>query len=127
MNNKPSSVIPTISILYHSLNNCCQVRYNSRMRLSIDQVQKVAKLANLTLTPEEEEKFSDQLSKILGYVEELNAVNTDGVKPTFNVNSNENVLRPDTEESSLTQEEALQNAPNKKDSFFISKGVFKNE
>lgn len=97
------------------------------MRLSIDQVQKVAKLANLTLTPEEEEKFSDQLSKILGYVEELNAVNTDGVKPTFNVNSNENVLRPDTEESSLTQEEALQNAPNKKDSFFISKGVFKNE
>ncbi len=97
------------------------------MRLTYEQVQKVAKLANLTLTKEEEEKFSEQLSKILGYVEELNAVDTETIKPTFNITSKENVFREDIEEVSLTQDEALLNASNKKDGFFISKGVFKNE
>ena len=97
------------------------------MKLDIAQVQKVAKLANLRLTPEEEEKFSEQLSKILGYIEELNAVNTDSVEPTFNVVSKENVLREDIEEVGLTQEEALLNAPVKKEGFFVSKGVFKGE
>jgi aspartyl-tRNA(Asn)/glutamyl-tRNA(Gln) amidotransferase subunit C len=97
------------------------------MKLDITQVQKVAKLANLTLTSEEEEKFSEQLSKILGYIEELNAVNTDSVEPTFNVVSKENVLREDFEEVGLTQEEALLNAPVKRDGFFVSKGVFRGE
>lgn len=97
------------------------------MRLTIDQVQKVAKLANLKLSPEEEEKFSGQLSNILGYIEELNAVNTDSVEPTFNVINRENILREDIEEVGLSQEEALLNAPVKKDGFFVSKGVFKEE
>ena len=97
------------------------------MKLDTSQVQKVAKLANLTLTSEEEEKFSEQLSKILGYIEELNEVNTDSVEPTFNIVNRENVLRSDVEETGLTQEEALQNAPNKRDGFFISKGVFKGD
>lgn len=101
--------------------------YNSRMSLDITQVKKVASLANLPLIEEENEKFAQQLSKFLEYVEELSIVNTDSIKPTFNINSHENVLRPDTEEPGLTQEEALQNAPNKKDGFFISKGVFKGE
>src|SRR3990167_6966644 len=97
------------------------------MKLDIVQVQKVAKLANLSLISEEEEKFSEQLSKILGYIEELNAVNTDSVEPTFNVVSRENVLREDVEEVELSQDEALQNAPVKKDGFFVSKGVFREE
>ena len=97
------------------------------MKLDITQVQKVAKLANLKLTLEEEEKFSDQLSKILVYVEELNAVNTDSVEPTFNVVSRENVLRADIEETGLAQEDALMNALVKKNGFFVSKGVFKGE
>lgn len=97
------------------------------MKLDINQVQKVAKLANITLTPEEEEKFSDQLSKILGYIEELNAVDTDSVTPTFNVVSKENVLRADVEETGLSQEEALLNAPVKRNGFFVSKGVFSGE
>lgn len=97
------------------------------MKLDIKQVQKVAKLANLTLTPEEEEKYSGQLSKILDYVEELNEVDTDSVEPTFNVVSKENVFREDIEETGLSQEEALLNAPNKKDGYFVSAGVFKEE
>lgn len=97
------------------------------MRLDIVQVQKVAKLANLILTTEEEEKFTQQLSKILDYIAELNRVDTLGVEPTFNVINEENVLRKDIEEVSLSQEEALSNAPVKKDGFFVSEGVFKEE
>lgn len=97
------------------------------MRLNTAQVQKVAKLANLTLTPDEEEKYAEQLSKILDYIDELNSVNTEGIQPTFNVISRDNVFRSDTAEPGLTQEEALLNAPVKKDGFFVSKGVFKNE
>lgn len=97
------------------------------MRLNKDQVKKVAKLANLALSPEEEEKFSGQLSRILDYIEELNRVDTLGVEACFNVVSKENVLREDIGEVGLSQEEALANAPSKKDGFFVSKGVFKEE
>jgi len=97
------------------------------MRITNDQVQKVAKLANLTLTAQEEEKFSEQLSKILGYIEELNTVNTDSVEPTFNMTEQVNMLRADIESPGLSQEDALLNASVKKDNFFVSKGVFKNE
>lgn len=97
------------------------------MQLSSEQVKKVAKLANLNLTPSEEEKFSQQLSKILDYIDELNSVDTSSVEPTFNVSGRENILREDISETGLTQEEALSNAPVKRDGFFVSRGVFNNE
>lgn len=97
------------------------------MRLGIDQVKKVAKLANLILTSGEEEKFSQQLSKILGYMEELNSVDTSNVDPTFNVVDKSNVLREDLAESGLSQEETLSNAPSSKEGFFVTKGVFNGD
>lgn len=93
-------------------------------KLSIDQVKKVTKLANLPLTEEEEEKYSEQLSEILEYIDQLNVVDTFGVEPTFNVTQNVNVLRKDETFASLSQEEALSNAPVKKDGMFVTKGVF---
>lgn len=97
------------------------------MRLDVAQVQKVAKLGNLKLSSDEEDKFASQLSAILGYVEELNAVDTANIEPTFNIVNAKNITREDIEEIGLSQEEALHNAPQKKDGFFVSKGVFKNE
>lgn len=104
------------------------------MKLTLDQVKKVAKLANLPLTPEEEEKYSEQLSAILGYFEKLNEVDTSQVEPTFNVTGQANVMREDEtaeclfeEKLCLSQEEALSNAPKKKDSMFETKGVFEDE
>lgn len=93
------------------------------MKLTSDQVKKVAKLANLPLTPTEEEKYSEQLSKILDYVEKLNSADTSKVEPTFNVTGQGNVMREDTTTPSLSQEEALQNAPKEKDGKFETKGV----
>lgn len=90
-------------------------------------VKHVAKLANLPLTPEEEEKYSEQLSAILGYFEKLNEVDTKDVEPTFNVTGQSNVMREDETAGCLSQEEALFNAPKKKDSMFETKGVFEEE
>lgn len=90
-------------------------------------VKHVAKLANLPLTPEEEEKYSEQLSAILGYFEKLNEVDTSDVEPTFNVTGQSNVMREDETAACLTQEEALSNAPKKKNNMFETKGVFEEK
>lgn len=97
------------------------------MKLTKDEVKHVAKLANLPLTSEEEEKYSEQLSKILEYFEQLNQVDTSNVEPTFNVSGLSNVLREDETVASLSREEALLNAPRKKDGMFETKGVFEEE
>ena len=96
------------------------------MRLTKDQVKHVAKLANLPLSDKEEELYSEQLSKILEYVDQLNSVDTKDVEPTFNVSGQENVMRKDETESSLQQEEVLQNASKKERGFFLTKVVFDN-
>lgn len=96
------------------------------MHIKID-VKKVAQLANLPLTPEEEEKYTEQLSKILDYVEQLNSVDTSEVEPTFNVTGQSNAMSEDETVPGLSQEEALSNAPKKKDGMFETKGVFEEE
>lgn len=96
------------------------------MKLSRDQVKKVSKLANLPIPIEAEEKYSEQLSKILDYIDTLNKVHTENVEPTFNVTGNSNVLAEDEIKESLSQEKVLQNATNKKEGFFVTKGVFEN-
>lgn len=97
------------------------------MALTRDQVKHVAKLANLPLSSEEEEKYTSQLSKIIDYIDQLNEVGTSNIEPTYNVSGNTNVTREDKVGKSLTQEDALKNGPNKKNGFFVTKGVFGNE
>ena len=85
----------------------------------------MAKLANLPLTHHEEEKYSEQLSKILEYIEQLNQVDTSDVEPTFNVTGLSNAMREDqVGDCTIPQEEAISNAPVKKDGFIVTKGVF---
>lgn len=98
------------------------------MPLTKDQVKHVAKLANLPLTAEEEEKYSAQLSEILKYFEQLSNVDTSKAEPTFNVSGQVNVERKDEVlDCTITQEDALVNAPKKKEGFFVTKGVFSDE
>lgn len=94
------------------------------MALSKDQVKHVAKLANLPLTDQEEEKYSGQLSKILDYIDQLNQVDTSDVEPTFNVSGQSNVIREDTTSLCLSQQDSLSNTSQKKNGFFVTKGVF---
>lgn len=97
------------------------------MKLSKVQIEHVAKLANLTLSEKEEEIYSEQLSKILDYIDQLSKVNTDKVEPTFNVTGKVNVLREDEAGPVLSQDLALSNAPKQDRGFFVTKGVFETE
>ena len=90
-------------------------------------VSHVAKLAKLPLSEDEEKKYSEQLSKILDYIEQLNKVDTSEVEPTFNVSSQINIMGEDKTNACLSQQEALTNAPKKTEEFFVTKGVLQNE
>lgn len=94
------------------------------MRLTSDQVKYVSKLANVPLSIEEEEVYSAQLSKILDYIDLLNKADTQNIEPTFNVTGLSNIVQQDMVRPSLTQDEALANTSEKKDGFFVTKGVF---
>jgi len=86
--------------------------------LSGDQVRWVAHLARLECQPEEIALFTDQLSKIIDYVEQLKEVRTEGVEPLAHCLPISNVFRPDEGKPSLSAEEALANAPLRKGDYY---------
>lgn len=88
------------------------------MPLTKVQVEQVAALARLKLSPQEIEKFTNELTVILDYVSQLESVNTEGVEPKDQFISAENVFREDKVRPSLPREQALANAPDKDDEFF---------
>lgn len=76
-----------------------------------DQVLHIAKLARLTLHAEEVPALTEQLQKILGHVDQLSEVATDGVEPTAQVGVDRLPLREDRVRPSLPREAALEQAP----------------
>ena len=82
-------------------------------------IQYVAHLARIALTPDEEKKLAAQLGNILGYIEKLNELDVSGVEPTAHAVPLINVTRPDQTGPSLSQDEALRNAPAKANGLFI--------
>lgn len=97
------------------------------MKLSPDQVKKVAKLANLSINDSDIEKYAKKLTAILDYVDQLKKVDTEKVDPTYNVSEKKTILREDEAGKSLSQDEALANASQKERGFFKTKGVFSDE
>lgn len=88
------------------------------MSISVKDVQHVARLARLNLTPEEENMFTEQLNAILQYAEKLNELDTEGVDPTTHVLPLSNVMRADEVRESLPIEKVLLNAPDEEDGQF---------
>jgi aspartyl-tRNA(Asn)/glutamyl-tRNA(Gln) amidotransferase subunit C len=88
-------------------------------KLSRDDVLKLARLSRLKLSDEEVEKFREELSSILEYVEVLNKVDTFGLEPTSQVTGLKNVMRKDeTRDYGYKTEDLLKNAPAVKDNQF---------
>lgn len=81
-------------------------------------VEKVAKIARLSLTDAEKKKFERDMKSILEAFSSLDRAKTDGVEPAFQPIPIENVLREDEIEDGLPQEEALANAEHKEGGFF---------
>lgn len=82
-------------------------------------VQYVAHLARLQLTPEEESKLGRQLDQILHYIEKLNEVDVSGVEPTAHAFPLVNVTRPDETRPSLPHDAAMKNAPARANGLFM--------
>jgi len=82
-------------------------------------IQYVAHLARLELTPAEEKKLGAQLGGILGYIEKLKTLDVTGVEPTAHAVPMVNVTRADEARPSLPRDEALRNAPAKASGLFI--------
>ncbi len=97
------------------------------VKLSLAEVEHVAQLANLALTDEEQELFREQLSSILEYASRLQQVDTDAIPPTSTVLPVENVMRSDTVQPSLPQEDVLANAPATEDGCFRVPVVLEGE
>jgi aspartyl-tRNA(Asn)/glutamyl-tRNA(Gln) amidotransferase subunit C len=87
------------------------------MPIEID-VEHVARLARLALTPEEKERFAQQLALILEHAAKVGEVAAEDIPPTSHPVPRANVYRPDEPRPRLTQEEALATAPEAEDGRF---------
>ena len=87
-------------------------------RISRDDVAHVAHLARLDVTPDELERFTEQLGAILDHAEDVASLDTAGVPPTAHPLPLENVLRDDEVRPSLDRDEVLAQAPATEGAFF---------
>ncbi len=83
----------------------------------------MALLARLGLDPEEEEFYAAQLSGILAHIDRLREVDTEAIPPTAQVVPLENRLRVDEPQPRLSPEQALANAPEARDGYFVVKAI----
>lgn len=88
------------------------------MKITTQEVKNVAKLARLDLAEEEVKHLTEQLDKILNYIEKLNKAETLGVEPTTHAISITNAFRSDEISKSLNQKAALANGPVQNGEFF---------
>jgi aspartyl-tRNA(Asn)/glutamyl-tRNA(Gln) amidotransferase subunit C len=96
------------------------------VKLTRDQVLHIAELAKLGLTEEETQLFAEQLSEILDYASVLDCLDTESIPPTAQAIRRVNVLREDTVCPSLSPEEALANAPQRRGDFFEVKPILES-
>jgi len=88
------------------------------MKISIADVEHVARLARLELDEGEKRLFAGQMDAILGYVEKLKELNTDAILPTSHAVPMENSFREDQAQPAIGVEKALANAPDRVESFY---------
>ncbi|EAW34298.1 Asp-tRNA(Asn)/Glu-tRNA(Gln) amidotransferase subunit GatC [Lyngbya sp. PCC 8106] len=92
-----------------------------------EQVRKVAHLARLKVTPEEEEKFTTELGSILEYFEQLKELDTENVQPTTRAIDVSNISRPDELKPYENRESLLGSAPSSDGDYFKVPKILKEE
>lgn len=98
-------------------------------KLTKTEVEHVARLAKLELTPNEITKFQGQLSKIVDYISQLSEVDTSSLEPTSQTTGLENVFRIDEIKTSscLSQEETLSGTDKTHNGYFVVDAVLENK
>ena len=88
-------------------------------------VDKLAHLSKLNFTEQEKKEISQDLEKMIGFVDKLNELDLQNTEPLMHMSEEVNVLREDEVKGSVTRDEALRNAPATEGQFFLVPKVIK--
>lgn len=88
------------------------------MKLTKETVERLAELSKLEFNDIEKTELVNDLNRIIGFIEKLNELDTDGVEPLIYMSEEKNVLRSDEIQQEISHEEILQNAPKKDSDYF---------
>ena len=96
-------------------------------KITVDDklIKDLSRLAKLKFDKNSSEKIKDDLSSILGFVDTLSEVDTEGVEPLIYMSEEVNALREDNIANEVSQKNALKNAPQKDSYYFKVPTVFK--
>ena len=92
-------------------------------KLSKEDILKLARLSKLELTEQQVEKFRIELEEIMGFVEQLQSVDTEGLEPTNQVTGLTNITRKDETSDYASREDLLKNLPNREKNYIKVKRV----
>lgn len=88
--------------------------------VSLDDVKKLATLSSLNIDEAEAVSLQSDLEQIIGYIDQLAAVNVEGVEPTYQVHGLETVVRADeVKDYGVSQVDLLKNAPEQSDQLIV--------
>jgi len=92
-----------------------------------DLIDTLSKLAKINLTKQQEEKYANELSSVMGYMDEIKNLDVDDIPETARVSDERNVLREDRVVPSLNQKQALQNSKNIHNGYFLVPQILKED
>jgi aspartyl-tRNA(Asn)/glutamyl-tRNA(Gln) amidotransferase subunit C len=92
-------------------------------KIDTTEVERIAKLARIGITHEEATAMATELEQIVGFVEQLQDVDIEGIAPTDQVTGLVDVWREDVVKPSMDREKLLSNAPHSKDGYIVVKRV----
>ena len=95
-------------------------------KIDITTVNEIAHLARLEFNEEEKSEILNDINRMLSFIGKLNELDTDNVEPLIYMTNERNVLRKDEAENTITQKEALKNAPKKDSDYFRAPKVIQH-
>ncbi len=99
------------------------------MALTKKEVEKIAELARLGISEEEKEKFAEDLSSVIGYIQKLSEVNVEKVEPMTGGTNLESVVRKDDDSKDIADDkmkaDILNAAPDKENGYFKVPSILK--
>ena len=95
------------------------------MEVNNKLIEDLSRLAKLKFDEKSAEKMKEDLDKIIGFVDKLSEIDTEGVEPLIYLSDEVNVLRADKIAHEVSQENALKNAPQKDSDYFKVPTVLK--
>ena len=95
-------------------------------KIDINTVNEIAHLARLEFNEEAKSEILNDINRMLSFIGKLNELDTDNVEPLIYMTNERNVLRKDESENTITQKEALKNAPKKDSDYFRAPKVIQH-